>query len=65
VMTGVYKEASSRGAAIFALEALGLASTQELDPGEGRKFTPNPSATKAYAKAMERQEALYRALISN
>jgi sugar (pentulose or hexulose) kinase len=63
-MAGAYKEASSRGAAIFALEALGLASTQ-LDPGEGRKFTPNPSATKAYAKAMERQEALYRALISN
>jgi gluconokinase len=63
VMTGAFKEASSRGAAIFALEALGLASAEQLEPGEGRKFTPNPAATAAYKKAEKRQEALYEALI--
>jgi gluconokinase len=63
VAAGSPKEASSRGAAIFALEALGLAKAEHLDPGTGRTFTPNPIATKAYRKAQARQEALYKALI--
>jgi gluconokinase len=63
VAAGSPKEASSRGAAIFALEALGLARAGHLDPGADRTFTPSPTATKAYRKAERRQEALYEALI--
>lgn len=63
VVAGRPKEASSRGAAVFALESLGLAKAEHLDPGEGRTFTPNPAATRAYKKAELRQEALYKALI--
>jgi gluconokinase len=63
VVAGTSKEASSRGAAVFALETLGLAKAEHLDPGEGRTFTPSPAATKAYKKAEQRQEALYNTLI--
>ena len=64
VVAGSLKEASSRGAAVFALESLGLAKAERLGPpGAGRAFTPDPAATKAYQKAQARQEALYRALL--
>ena len=63
VVAGRPKEASSRGAAVFALESLGLAKAEHLDPGEGRAFTPNKAATMAYRKAEKRQEALYETLI--
>jgi gluconokinase len=58
VVAGTTKEASSRGAAVFALEALGVAQGQHLEPGAGRKFTPDPQSTKAHKKAEQRQEAL-------
>ena len=63
VVAGSPKEASSRGAAIFVLEALGLAKAEQLIPGEVQTFTPNPAATRAYKKAEQAQEALYEALI--
>jgi gluconokinase len=63
VVAGTIKEASSRGAAIFALESLGLAKAEHLDAGTGRTFSPDPAATGAYKKAEQRQEALYDALI--
>ena len=63
VVAGSPKEASSKGAAIFALENLGLAKAEHLNPGELQKFTPNPAATRAYKKAEQRQEALYKAVI--
>jgi gluconokinase len=63
VVAGTIREASSRGAAIFALESLGLAKAEHLDAGSGRTFTPDPAATAAYKKAEQRQEALYDALI--
>ena len=65
VVAGNPREASSRGAAVFALESLGLAEAKELNPGEGRAFIPNAAATKAYNQAAKRQEALYAALILN
>jgi gluconokinase len=65
VVAGGLKEASSRGAAIFALEALGLARVQDVYPGQGRTFKPDPAATTAYNRAALRQEALYEALILN
>jgi gluconokinase len=63
VVVGGPKEASSRGAAVFALETLDLAKAEHLTPGQGRTFTPNKASTMAYKKAERRQEALYEALI--
>jgi gluconokinase len=63
VGAGKPREASSRGAALFAIEALGLGDAAELDPGIGRIFKPRAAASKAYRKAALRQEALYDALI--
>jgi len=63
VVAGSSKEASSRGAAVFALEVLGLAKAEQLGAKEGHTFTPDPAATRAYRKAQARQEALYKALI--
>jgi gluconokinase len=57
------KEASSRGAALYALEYLGLAEPAELDPGVGRIFKPIAASTTAYRRVEGRQEILYRALI--
>lgn len=54
-------EASSRGAALLALHALGLRPDLWRDtPGTGRTFRPHPSAHRAYAHAQQRQAALYR-----
>jgi gluconokinase len=63
IVVGGPKEASSRGAAMFALETLGLAQAERLTAGEERTFTPNKAATVVYKKAEKRQEALYKALI--
>jgi len=63
VVAGKPREASSRGAALFALEALGLGVPSEPDPGLGRSCNPRVAATRAYRKAEARQEALYKALI--
>ncbi len=63
IVVGGPKEASSRGAAMFALETLGLTQAERLTAGVGRTFTPNKAATVAYKKAEKRQEALFKALI--
>lgn len=55
-------EGSSRGAAVLALEALGER------PGEaplGETFEPDPAATEAYRAALERQQALYDAVVTS
>jgi gluconokinase len=64
IAAGRAPEASSRGAAILALEHLGLASAERLDPGVSRTFTPQPGAEGVYRHAVEKREALYRALRS-
>jgi gluconokinase len=64
VVAGKAREASSRGAALYVLERLGLAEPSKLDPGEGRTFAPRAAARKAFRLAEARQESLYRALIS-
>jgi gluconokinase len=56
-------EASSRGAAVFALEHLGKAGAAARRPLLGRTHRPHPEAAAAYRGAMERQEALYQALV--
>lgn len=57
-------EASSRGAALLALESLGALSRVEDAPAAmGRVFAPDPRRTARYAEAIERQECLYELLI--
>ncbi|MGH7903781.1 MAG: gluconokinase [Candidatus Dormibacteraceae bacterium] len=65
IATGSAKEASSRGAAIRALEGVGLATGEELKPALGRIYRPRRRATEAYRAEMARQEALYRVLITD
>jgi gluconokinase len=57
------REASSRGAALFALERLGLRAPDSFDPREGRPFRPRREASAAFAVSAERQAALYAALV--
>jgi gluconokinase len=57
------REASSRGAALYVLEQLGLAKPGRLGPAAGRVYRPRSAATRAFRAAEAKQEALYRALI--
>ncbi len=61
IAAGKPKEASCRGAAVFAIEALGLGHAADL--GTGRVFKPRAAASREYRKEEDRQEALYQALI--
>jgi gluconokinase len=65
VAAGNAKEASSRGAALFALEWLGMAEPAKLDPGSDRAFKPRADLAATYRGIETRQEILYRALISD
>jgi gluconokinase len=58
-------EASSRGAALYVLERLGLARPERLDPGAGRVYRPRAAATRAFRAAEARQEVLYKALVTD
>ncbi len=58
------REASSRGAALLALEALGLLTPLDRTPDLlGEVFTPDPGRHAIYLKALERQERLYGLLV--
>jgi hypothetical protein len=52
----------SQGAAICALEHLGLLDESQLQPHLGRTLAPDPPATKTYARQLTKQENLYRLL---
>jgi gluconokinase len=65
VAAGKAKEASSRGAALFALEWLGMAKPAKLDPGADRVFEPRADFAATYKGIEARQEILYRTLISD
>ncbi len=57
-------EASSRGAALLALEALGrLPAAHALPPPLGERIEPDPARHAMYAAAREEHEALYRQFI--
>jgi gluconokinase len=57
-------EASSRGAALMALEALGLIqSIEEIPAPLGSRFFPDMKSHKRYQAAMQRQDELYRQVI--
>lgn len=54
-------EATSRGAALLALEALGaVASVDDLPASTGARYQPDPANHAAYQAAIARQQELYR-----
>jgi gluconokinase len=64
VMSSAVAEASSRGAALLALEAIGaLAGIEEVDAPKGKTFTPQRANRKRYAAGSARQQALYQLLV--
>jgi gluconokinase len=66
VLASAEPEASSRGAALLALEALGSlpADIEALPLSVERVYEPNPTHTERYRAAAERQARLYHLLVS-
>jgi len=59
-------EASSRGAALLALEALGLIpGIDEAEPLRGRTFSPRRQFAEAHRAAAQEQERLYAAVFGS
>jgi gluconokinase len=56
-------EATSRGAAILALKALGLGQLESFSARLGRVFEPNPGHHLIYRHALERQRELIEKLV--
>jgi gluconokinase len=57
-------EASARGAAVLALEALGvIENVTRMPHALGKTFAPNRAHFEIYARARERQRALYNELL--
>ena len=56
-------EASSRGAALLALEALGELEIGEPEAPLGETFEPDPGHHETYRRALERQRRLYDAVL--
>ena len=65
VLASRVEEASSRGAALLALEAIGIEVADERWVLQGRTFEPSAEAHQAYAEALQKQESLYRVLITD
>ena len=57
------KEASGRGAALIALEALGGPEVEEAETPLGETFEPDPGRHEVYREAIERQRRLYDAVL--
>ncbi len=57
------KEASSRGAALLALEAFGTLKIEEIESPLGTTFRPDPESHKTYVRALQRQRKLYEAVL--
>ncbi len=66
VVASAVPEASSRGAAMLALEAFGqIESFDDLATPLGEVFEPNAENHERYGRGRARQESLYKALITN
>ena len=61
-LSGV-KEASSRGAALIALEALGGPEIEAAQAPLGETFEPDPERHEIYRNALERQRRLYDSVL--
>ncbi|MGE0127096.1 MAG: gluconokinase [Blastocatellales bacterium] len=65
VMASAVPEASSRGAAMLAMEAFGLIESLEAVPTPpGEVFEPNEKSHELYLRGREKQEKLYETLIT-
>ncbi|MCY3756847.1 MAG: gluconokinase [Acidobacteria bacterium] len=65
VVASAVKEASSRGAALLALEALGvLDSIEQVETPLGPRFHPCQERHERYRRALERHDRLYRLLLT-
>jgi len=66
VIATAENEATSRGAALLALHALGLIdSLADLPAQTGAVFTPDPVRHEIYARALERQKKLYNGVVGS
>jgi gluconokinase len=63
VTTSGVQEASSRGAALLALEKLGELEIEESEAPLGETFEPDPERQAIYSEALERQRRLYEAVL--
>ncbi len=64
VLISAVEETAARGAALLALEALGvLSSIEEAPLFVGETYTPDMAHHERYRAARERQDALYRLLL--
>ena len=63
VTISAVKEASSRGAALIALEALGGPEIEASEAPLGETFEPDPGRHEIYRKALARQRRLYDAVL--
>jgi gluconokinase len=64
VTASAVPEASSRGAAILALEAIGaIHDIAAVDAPNGRAYQPDKARSRQYRRGAQRQEALYRLLV--
>ena len=64
IVASTVREASSRGASLLALEALGIIPSIEAVPAPlGATFTPDPARHAIYRRALDRQRRVYRALV--
>ncbi|MER3426867.1 MAG: carbohydrate kinase [Pyrinomonas sp.] len=59
------REASSRGAALLALEASGMLSLRGPSPTIARRFVPDQDRAARYAAARARHERLYRLVLES
>ena len=66
VVASAEGEASCRGAALLALEALGaIAAVEQVPAARGPTYQPDAARHARYRVAMARQQALYRLLVAN
>ena len=63
VVTSGVEEASSRGAALLALERLGELEIEEAEAPLGETFEPDPDRHEIYREALARQRRLYEAVL--
>lgn len=64
VIASAEAEASSRGAALLALESMGILRLEEAPAGTGRLFEPDSRRHGRYRAALERQVRLYEAVVA-
>ncbi len=63
VITSGIHEASSRGAALLALERLGELEIEDAEAPLGKVFDPDPERYEVYREALARQRRLYDAVL--